>query len=180
MISLKPPLTEEDVEKLDVGDSVKISGKIVTSRDKAYERILGFFEEDKDLPKDLENGVVYHCGPLVEREGENWQIVSAGPTTSGRLDEVQGEFVDKTGVKALIGKGGVGKDVVPKISSMDCVYLSFTGGAAALAADSIEKVENVFWKDLGLPEAMWVLKVEEFGPLTVAVDTSGEDIYHKD
>ena len=178
MITLKPPLMDKDVEKLEVGDSVKISGKIITARDEAYERILEFFEEGKDLPVNFENGVVYHCGPLVEKREEGWNIVSAGPTTSGRLDEVQADFVKKTGTKTLIGKGGVGKEVVPEISAINCVYLSFTGGAAALAADSIESIEDVFWKDLGLPEALWVLEVEEFGPLTVSVDTSGRDLYH--
>ncbi len=177
MINLKPPLCQEDIKNLKIGDLVQISGRIITARDEAYERILEFYEKEKKLPIDLEGEIIYHCGPLVKQENKNWKIIAAGPTTSARLDDMQVDFVEKTGVKALIGKGGIGKKIVPEISSLGCIYLSYTGGAAALAAESIIGVKNLFWEDLGLPEALWVLKVENFGPLTVAVDTFGENLY---
>lgn len=177
MISLNPPLTREDVTKLDVGDLVQVSGKMITARDKAYERILKLVNQGEKIPVDLEGGIIYHCGPLMSRENDDWKVIAAGPTTSGRLDDMQVEFVRETGVKALVGKGGIGEKIIPEISSMNCIYLAFTGGAAALAASSIVSVEDMFWEDLGLPEALWVLNVEDFGPLTVAVDSSGNNLY---
>lgn len=172
---LSPPLTDAQLGELEAGDFVKISGRIVTARDEAYERVLETPEDE--LPFDLKGGVVYHCGPLAKREGGDWKIVAAGPTTSARLDQMQEEFVRKTGVKALVGKGGVGGEVASSLSSLGCVYLAFTGGAAALASESIGEVEDLIWEDLGVPEALWFLKVEGFGPLVVAVDTHGNDLY---
>ncbi len=177
IITLEPPLDRTDVENLEAGDLVQISGKIVTARDEAYEKILKFIREGEKIPVDLEGSIIYHCGPLVKQDTKGWEVIAAGPTTSARLDDMQVEFVKKTGARALVGKGGIGREIVPEVSSMGCVYLAFTGGAAALAADSIIGVEGMFWKDLGLPEALWVLRVENFGPLTVAVDTSGNDLY---
>lgn len=177
IITLNPPLSRKNVMDLEVGDLVQISGKIITARDEAYEKILESIKEGEEIPVNLERGIVYHCGPLVKQENNNWEVIAAGPTTSARLDDMQVDFVEKTGVRALIGKGGIGKKIIPEVSSLDCVYLAFTGGAAALAADNIVGVEEMFWEDLGLPEALWVLKVEDFGPLTVAVDTSGNDLY---
>lgn len=93
------------------------------------------------------------------------------------MDQTQAEFVKLTGIRALVGKGGVGEKVVDKLARLGCVYLAFPGGAGALAAKSIEKIEGVFWKDLGIPEALWVLKVRDFGPLVVAIDTKGNNLY---
>lgn len=175
--ALDTPFDREIIEKLKVGDLIKISGRMITARDKVYGRILKFLEGGEKLPIKLENETIYHCGPLARKEDDTWKVISAGPTTSARLDEVQGEFVEKTGVRALIGKGGVGQRVAEEIAKLGCVYLSFTGGAGALAAKSIESVEKVLWRDLGLAEAMWVLKVKDFGPLVVGVDTKGNNIY---
>lgn len=179
IIKLVPPLSGKDVRELEVGDLVEISGRIVTARDRAYERILKLSREGEELPVDLEGGVVYHCGPLVKPTEDGWNILAAGPTTSARLDDMQAEFIEVTGVRALIGKGGVGEEVVPSLSSLGCVYLAFTGGAAALAAEAIKSVEKLVWKDLGKTEAIWVLKVRDFGPLTVAVDTKGGNLYKR-
>lgn len=177
MIRLETPLKSEDVNDLKAGDSVEISGTLITARDEAYERILKFLNEGKELPVNFEDSLVYHCGPLVKTMN-GWNVVSAGPTTSARLDDLQVDFVENTGVSGLIGKGGLGKDVASEVSSLGCVYLAFTGGAGALAADSIVRVKDVFWKDLGIPESLWVLEVQNFGPLTVGVDLSGGNIYN--
>lgn len=175
-VKLSTPLSEEDVKELKVGDLVEISGVIVTARDKAYDRVIDLKEKEK-LPLNLENGVIYHCGPLTKKTEGEWKIFSAGPTTSNRLDENQVKFVEKTGVRGLIGKGGVGKQVGEKIGKLGCVYLAFTGGAGAMASKSIKSVQDVFWMDLGRAEAMWVLKVENFGPLVVGVDPDGNNLY---
>lgn len=170
---LSPPLSENDVRKLRAGDLVSITGKIVTARDKTYARAIS----GAKLPVDLQGGIVYHCGPLAKRTHSGWKIVSAGPTTSARMDRMQVEFIESTGVRALMGKGGMGEKVTGQLVRLGCVYLAFPGGAGALAAKSIEKIEGVFWEDLGVPEALWVLRVRDFGPLVVAIDTKGNNLY---
>lgn len=170
---LTPPLSELDVRELRAGDLVSITGRLVTARDKAYARVVS----GAKFPLSLKGGVVYHCGPLAKLTRGGRQIVSAGPTTSSRMDGLQAEFVKRTGVRALIGKGGVGEDVAGQLARLECVYLAFTGGAGVLAAEKIEKIEGVFWKDLGDAESLWVLKMRDFGPLVVAIDTRGNNLY---
>ncbi|KXB04514.1 fumarate hydratase [candidate division MSBL1 archaeon SCGC-AAA261O19] len=177
--TLSPPLSEEEVKELKAGDMVKITGTIITARDKAYARILEFSRAGKELPADLEGGVVYHCGPLVKKTDDEWEIISAGPTTSARLDDVQTEFVENTGVRVLIGKGGMSQKVAEEVGELGCIYLAFTGGAGALAADAITSIEDLVWEDLGTAEGIWVLKVKEFGPLLVAIDMKGGNLYEK-
>ena len=172
IIRLTTPLKESDVKKLRVGDLVTISGKIATARDKVYARVIN----GEKLPIDIRGGVIYHCGPLAQRTVGKWRIISAGPTTSARMDPMQAEFVKRTGVRGLVGKGGVGEDVARNLAKLGCVYLAYTGGAGALAANQVEEVEKVFWEELG-PEAIWVLRVEDFGPLVVAVDTVCGNLY---
>nr|AGF93087.1 tartrate/fumarate subfamily Fe-S type hydro-lyase beta subunit [uncultured organism] len=175
--NLTTTLDEKNISELRAGDIVNISGKMITARDKAYERILELLREGGELPVSLEGEVVYHCGPLVSRVGGGWRVVSAGPTTSGRMDDVQVEFVERTGVKGIVGKGGMGEGVSRRVGELGCVYLGFPGGAGALAARSVVSVEDVFWEDLGVAEALWVLNVESFGPLVVGVDLDGGNIY---
>jgi len=160
-----------------VGDLVEISGKISTARDKAYQKIIEISNDQKELPIDLKNGIVYHCGPLAKEIDGEWEIISAGPTTSNRLDENQVEFVKNTGVKGLVGKGGVGEKIAEEISELGCIYLAFPGGAGALASEAIESVEKIVWEDLGMAEAIWVLEVKNFGPLVVAIDSEGKNLY---
>ena len=176
---LNTPLTFEDVRGLEAGDLVEITGTVYTARDKAYKRILEKKREGKDPPVDLNGGVVYHCGPLAKETKDGWKIVAAGPTTSARMDDMEDEFVKSTGVRALIGKGGLGPSAAEEISELGCVYLAFTGGAAALAADSIVFVKDLFWEDLGTAEALWALEVKGFGPLLVGVDVEGRNLYER-
>ncbi len=177
MINLNPPLSGRDVKKLRAGELVKINGRIVTARDRAYLRALELLRAGKRLPLDLRGAVIYHCGPIVRKTPRSWQILSGGPTTSARLDRMQAEFVRRTGVRVLIGKGGIGEEVAAELARLGCVYLAFTGGAAVLAAQAIERVERVLWRDLGTAEALWVLRVLNFGPLVVAIDTKGNNLY---
>ncbi|MEW6593011.1 MAG: FumA C-terminus/TtdB family hydratase beta subunit [Candidatus Hadarchaeota archaeon] len=170
---IRPPLTNDVVRGLRAGDFVFISGRIFTARDKVYSAAVS----GRKLPLNLKGGVVYHCGPLARKTKGGWKIISAGPTTSARMDSLQEDFVRMTGVRALVGKGGVGEDMARGLSRMGCVYLAFTGGAGVLAASMIKKVEKVVWPELGAAEAMWVLQVEEFGPLVVAIDTHGKNLY---
>ncbi|MCS7131560.1 MAG: FumA C-terminus/TtdB family hydratase beta subunit [Hadesarchaea archaeon] len=174
---LKPPLDEESVRGLKVGDFVSITGRIFTARDRTYDMILKLFRTGRRMPLDLRGGVVYHCGPLARKMRGTWQVLSAGPTTSARLDHMQVEFVKLTGARALVGKGGVGEDVAKELRRLGCIYLAFTGGAGVLAASAVERVEKVLWQNLGAAEALWVLRVRNFGPLVVAIDLRGGNLY---
>ena len=173
-MELETPLSKEDVLKLKIGDIVYVSGVIYTAGDLAHRKILA--EKDK-LPFDLDGAVIYHCGPIVRKNerGRGFEIVSAGPTTSARMNRYLDEILS-LGVRGIIGKGGMS---VEPFKRHKAVYFAFTGGAGSLAAKSIKRVLNVYWLDeLGIPEAVWVLEVERF-PLLVAIDAHGSSIYKK-
>lgn len=172
---LKTPLTKEEIQELNVGDIIYLSGEILTARDEAHARMLELEEKGESLPFSLEGGVIYHCGPLMQKTDEGWKVLSAGPTTSGRMSKLTPSLLEAHEVRALIGKGGM-KGVAPALKDK-CVYLAYTGGCAALAAKLIKKVKDVHWLDLGMPEAVWVLEVEEFGPLIVGIDAKENDIF---
>lgn len=174
---LTTPISEEHVRKLKVNDVVYITGTIVTARDQAHKRALQFHKEGKQLPINLEGLAVFHCGPIVKKEGDKWSIVAAGPTTSTRMDIFEDEFIKNFKTRVIIGKGGMGKRTTDAMQKYGAIYGAFTGGAAVLAAKAIKKVKNVEWIDLGMPEALWILKTEEFGPLTVAIDSHGNNLF---
>jgi len=175
---LSTPLTDDVLKKLKIGDIVYISGIMVTARDEAHETALELLEKGEKLPIDLKGLVLYHCGPVAIKKDNKWQIVAAGPTTSMRMESVEHEFIEKTGIKMVVGKGGMGKKTAEAMKKFNAVYAVFTGGAGALAAEKIKEVKDVYWLDkLGVPEAMWVFKVEEFGPLIITIDTEGNNYY---
>ncbi len=173
----KTPISEEDVRKLKVNDVLYVTGTIVTARDQAHRRALEFFKQGKPLPVNLEGLAVFHCGPVVSKEGEKWTAVAAGPTTSTRMDLFEDEFIKNFKVRVVIGKGGMGKRTTDAMAKYGAVYGAFTGGAAILAAKAIKSVRSVEWLDLGTPEAMWIFEVEEFGPLAVAIDSHGNNVF---
>jgi len=170
------PVTDEQVKKFKVGDILYVSGNVFTARDEAHHMMLG---KDK-VPFDPSSMALYHCGPLTEETKNGWNVVSAGPTTSSRMEIFEDQFLEKFNVKIIIGKGGMGKNTQKALQKYISIYTSYTGGAGALAADKIEKVIDVYWLDkLGMPEAVWLLKVKEYGPLVVAMDAHGNSIYDK-
>lgn len=174
---LKTPISEEEIRKLKINDVLYISGTIVTARDQAHRRALESFKEEKPLPLSLEGLAVFHCGPIMKKDGDKWIAVAAGPTTSTRMDIFEDEFIKSFKVRVVIGKGGMGKKTTDAMKTYGAVYGAFTGGAAVLAAKAVKNVKGVEWFDLGMPEAMWILEVEEFGPLTIAIDSHGNNIY---
>jgi len=174
---LKTPISEDEIRKLRVNDVIYISGTIVTARDQAHRRALEFFNQGKTLPINLEGLAVFHCGPLVRKEGDKWIIISAGPTTSTRMEVFEDEFIKKFKVRVIIGKGGMGARTTEAMRKYGAVYGAFTGGAGVLAAQAIKNVQSVEWFDLGMPEALWILEVEDFGPLTVAIDSHGNNLF---
>ena len=173
---LNLPASKEEIKKLKIRDVVYVTGKIFTARDEAHHMML---EKDKSsLPFDPSEMALFHCGPLMKKEKGKWQVVSAGPTTSSRMEIFEDKFIEKFGINIIIGKGGMGERTEKALQKYICVYTSYTGGAGALAADKVEEVPRVYWlEELGMPEAAWIFKVKEFGPLVVAIDSHGESIY---
>lgn len=174
---LETPISEEEIRKLEVNDIVYISGTIITARDQAHRRSLEYYSQGRPLPISLEGLAVFHCGPIVRKEDDKWIIVAAGPTTSTRMEKFEDELIRNFKVRVVIGKGGMGEKTTEAMQKYGAVYGAFTGGAAILAAKAIANVRDVQWYDLGMPEAMWILEVEDFGPLTVAIDSHGNNLF---
>ncbi len=171
------PIAEEDIRKLRVNDVLYISGMVVTARDQAHRRALEWAEKGKPLPLSIEGVAIFHCGPVMKRTGEKWVVVAAGPTTSTRMEAYEDEFICNFKPRVIIGKGGMGARTARAMEKCGAVYAAFTGGSAVLAAKAIHRVVGVEWLDLGMPEAMWIFEVEQFGPFTVAIDTFGNNLF---
>lgn len=177
MKELTIPLSEEDVRSLELGETVYLTGEFYTARDEAHMHALEYLKEGKPLPVSFKNKAVFHCGPIMRKTNGGWELVAAGPTTSTRMNTLEPEFIEKLGPRAIIGKGGMGKETSIAMKKFGCVYLAITGGAAVLAAKGIKKVHGVEWLDLGMPEALWILEGKKFGPLIVAMDAHGNSLF---
>jgi fumarate hydratase subunit beta len=173
---LKTPLSKEAVGSLRAGDVVYISGVLITARDKAHMRMAEYFKERKELPFKLEGAVIFHGAPIVKKEGSEWIMVAIGPTTSARMNGLEPAVIEH-GAAAIVGKGGMDRAVLKALYDNGAVYLSMTGGTAVLGARMVKKVLGLIWDDLGMSEAVWLLEVEDFGPLTVAMDSRMGDLY---
>jgi len=173
---LETPLSEEDLRKLNTGDIVYLTGTMVTARDMAHKKAMEIERNKGKLPVDFSEVAVYHCGPVMRKNGR-WEVVVAGPTTSSRMEGFEYEFIKRLGARMIIGKGGMGNATAKACKEYGAVYCAFTGGAAVLAAKAIKNVRDVFWMDeLGKTEALWVFDVEKFGPLVVTIDTHGNNL----
>ena len=172
-VALQAPLSEEQVRSLKVGDLVLISGPAFTGRDAVHAHLM-----KHEPPVDLRGSVLYHCGPVVVKEGEGWRVTAAGPTTSIREEPYQGEIIKRYGVRAIIGKGGMGAKTLAALKEHGAVYLNAIGGAAQFYARTIERVDGVSLLEFGTPEAMWHLTVRDF-PAIVTMDAHGNSL-HKD
>ena len=126
---------------------------------------------------DLRGNAIFHAGPIVTKEGEDWNMVSIGPTTSMRMERFEKDFIPATGVKVIVGKGGMGADTAQACREHKAIHCVYPGGCAVLAAEQVEAVERVEWIDLGMPEALWVCRVKEFGPLIVSIDAEGRNLF---
>ncbi|MGQ9588403.1 MAG: FumA C-terminus/TtdB family hydratase beta subunit [Thermoplasmata archaeon] len=174
---LKTPLSERDVRALELGETVFLDGVIYTGRDEVHIHALEYLEKGKKVPVDFKGSALFHCGPIMKKVGEKWEAVAAGPTTSSRMDSLEPKFIEKFRPGAIIGKGGMSQPTVDAMKKYGCVYLAITGGAAVLAAKGIKSVSGVEWYELGMPEAIWIMNAENFGPLTVAIDAKGNSLY---
>jgi len=171
---LTTPIKDEDLADLNVGDVVYLTGQLVTCRDVAHRRLI---ELGRELPVNLEGGAIFHAGPIVrQKEDGDYEMVSIGPTTSMRMEKFEKEFIRQTGVKLVVGKGGMGAETAAGCVENKAVHAIFPGGCAVLAATKVEKIEGAEWKDLGMPETLWINKVNEFGPLIISIDTRGNNL----
>lgn len=170
---LTTPISTEDIESLTAGDIVYLNGHMITCRDMGHRRLI---ELGIPLPVDLQGMAILHAGPIVVKDGEGWQMISIGPTTSMRMEGYEKEFIKQTGVKLIIGKGGMGPETMEGCRDHKAVHAIFPGGCAVLAATQVEEIERVEWLDLGMPEALWVSRVKEFGPLIISIDTKGNNL----
>lgn len=174
VIELQAPITEEKIRSLKVGDVVKINGMMYTGRDAIHHHLM-----EHDAPVDLNGQIIYHCGPVMMKDEEGkWHVKAAGPTTSIREEPYQGDIMKKFGIRAVIGKGGMGPKTLAALEEHGGVYLNAIGGAAQYYADCIKSVEGVDLMNFGIPEAMWHLKVEGFTAV-VTMDSHGNSL-HKD
>lgn len=176
---LKTPLMKQAVQKLKVGDVVFVSGKIITMRDQAHKRALKYQKLGKPIPVKVEGSVIFHCGPLIRKLRSRWEALVAGPTTSARMEPFEAEFIEKFKPRMIIGKGGMGTLTTEAMREHGAVYCDFPGGAAALAARTIKRILGVKWLDLGLPEAIWIFDVEDFGPLIITIDSLGRNLHEQ-
>ncbi|MBJ8480729.1 L(+)-tartrate dehydratase subunit beta [Acinetobacter pittii] len=171
---LTTPIKDEDLLDLKVGDVVYLTGRLVTCRDVAHRRLI---EQGRELPVNLEGGAIFHAGPIVRKKGENdFEMVSIGPTTSMRMEKFEREFIKQTGVKLIVGKGGMGPETAAGCQANIAVHAIFPGGCAVLAATLVEEIEGAEWQDLGMPETLWINRVREFGPLIISIDTKGNNL----
>lgn len=174
VVTLQAPISEEQIRELQVGDVVKINGMMYTGRDAIHKYL-----SDHDAPISLDGQIIYHCGPVMLKDDEgNWHVKAAGPTTSIREEPYQGDIMKKFGIRAVIGKGGMGQKTLAALKEHGGVYLNAIGGAAQYYADCIKSVEGVDLMQFGIPEAMWHLKVEAFTAV-VTMDSHGNSLHEE-
>lgn len=170
-VHLTAPLTEAQVRTLRVGDVVVLHGPLYTGRDAIHKHLM-----DHDAPVHLNGAVIYHCGPVVKQDDAGWHVLAAGPTTSIREEPYQGEIMKKFGIRAVMGKGGMGAKTLQALQEHGGVYLNAIGGAAQYYAEKITRVTGVDLLEFGLPEAMWHLEVEGFAAI-VTMDSHGNSLH---
>lgn len=186
---LNIPVSDAEIEKLRVGDQVRLSGVMVTARDAAHKYMIENLirrdgpapESERELYADLKRWLkgsfIYHCGPVVSRDADGkWHFVAAGPTTSIREEPYQAEVIGHFGLKGVIGKGGMGAKTLEGCQDFKAVYLHAVGGAATLLADAVKEVVTVAKTEFGVPEAFWVIRVEHF-PAVVTMDSHGNSLH---
>lgn len=189
MPKLTVPISDEEIRSLHVGDTVYLNGVIVTGRDAAHKFMVEKFIRNPVPPEEaelytklkqlLDGGVIYHCGPVVKKHNNGtWSFVAAGPTTSIREEVYEPEVIEHFNLKGVIGKGGMGPNTLKACQQNAAVYLHAIGGAASLIAQSVKEVVTVYKLEFGVPEAMWVIRVEDF-PVVVTMDSHGQSIHRQ-
>ena len=172
MIQLTEPYTEAKIRALKQGDMVHVSGLLYTGRDAVHK----FLYDGGTPPVDLQNQILYHCGPVVIQEKGKWVVKAAGPTTSIREEPYQGRLIEQFALRAVIGKGGMGAKTLEACAKVGCVYLHAIGGAAQVLAECVTEVLGVYLEEFGSPEAIWAFRVKDF-PAVVTMDAHGNSLH---
>lgn len=173
MKRLTYPFVEKDIRSLKAGEAVSVSGRIYTGRDKFHKH----FADGGEISVDFRDGALYHCGPVVIRDGDVWRVMAAGPTTSVRENPYEPAFIEKSGVRVIIGKGGMDAATLAAMKRFGCVYVQAVGGAAALCAVAVKRVAGVsYLREFGAAEAVWHFDVEDFRGV-VAMDAAGRSLF---
>lgn len=171
------PVTAQDLEDIKVGDIIYLDGSMTTCRDVAHRRLV---EEGRELPVDVRNNAIFHAGPIIRPlENDKFQMVSVGPTTSMRMEKFEYEFVKLTGVRVIIGKGGMKENTERACKEFGAIHCVFPAGCAVVAATEVERIAEHHWDELGMPETLWCNKVKEFGPLIVSIDAEGRNLFEE-
>ena len=178
MAELKLPVSEKNIRKLEVGQFLELSGRMITGRDEAHKWLMEDFREE--VAPFLKDSVIYHCGPVVNQKDDgSWEFIAAGPTTSIREEPYQADVIARYGLRGVIGKGGMAERTLMGLGRSGAVYLHAIGGAAQVLARAIPRVEKVFMlEEFGVPEALWVIEVERF-PVVVSMDSHGGSLHDK-
>jgi fumarate hydratase class I len=176
-IQMRLPASEDALRALRIGDEVLITGTVVTARDMAHKYMVE--QRPESLRDNLEGALIYHCGPIMVRDGEGWRIVSAGPTTSSREEPYQADVLENYRLGGVIGKGGMGEKTSAALKKCGAVYFHAVGGAGTLLAKRVKKVREVrMLEEFGVPEAFWVLEVQDF-PVVVTMDSVGGSLHRE-
>lgn len=174
---LKTPVSAEDIKDIRIGDIVYLEGTLVTCRDVAHRRVV---EEGLPLPVDVKDKAILHAGPIVKDHGNNeYEMISVGPTTSMRMEKFEEAFIEETGVRLIVGKGGMGPGTEAGCKKYKALHLVYPAGNAVYAAEKVERIVDAQWKDLGMPETLWVNEVKNYGPLIVSIDTEGSNLFEQ-
>ena len=174
---LTTPIAPEDLADIKIGDVIYLSGHIVTCRDVPHRRVV---QEGRELPLDIRGGAILHAGPIIRKTGDkSFEMVSVGPTTSMRMEKFEREFIAKTGVRLIVGKGGMGEGTMSGCKEFGAIHCVFPAGCAVVAATQVEQIESADWTELGMPETLWKCRVKEFGPLIVSIDAHGNNLFEQ-
>ena len=174
---LTTPIKAEDLADIKIGDVIYLTGHIITCRDVPHRRVV---EEARELPLDIKGGAILHAGPIIRKTGEkSFEMVSVGPTTSMRMEKFEREFIAKTGVRLIVGKGGMGEGTMSGCKEFGAIHCVFPAGCAVVAATQVEEIESADWTELGMPETLWKCRVKEFGPLIVSIDAHGNNLFEQ-
>ena len=174
---LTTPASAEDLKDIHIGDIVYLNGSLTTCRDVAHRRLV---EEGRPLPVDVKDAAIFHAGPIIRPlENDKFEMVSVGPTTSMRMEKFEYEFVQKSGVRVIVGKGGMGPNTERGCKEFGAIHCVFPAGCAVVAATEVLKIQEHHWDELGMPETLWCNKVKEFGPLIVSIDAKGNNLFEE-
>ena len=174
---LTTPISAEDLADIHIGDIIYLNGSLTTCRDVAHRRLV---EGHRELPVDVRNAAIFHAGPIIRPlENGKFKMVSVGPTTSMRMEKFEKEFVEQTGVRVIVGKGGMGPNTEYACKNFKALHCVFPAGNAVVAATEVEEIVDAQWQDLGMPETLWHCRVKGFGPLIVSIDTEGRNLFEE-